>query len=179
MKRISILFLLALAFSAYAQNYGVALPLDSTFKYSDTSILAYSEGIDSIPATGKSGGIRTVYSALEYLGRTQGSFSISFFADSVGIVGDTPYLQVYARPYYGLLKDGSRRWGEWNLVSFKKDTAFTSTTTYDSLTYDQEYYIQYKYDTYLKWWRQAAGIQYKIVTLDTLGVMPYISHYPR
>jgi len=174
MKKI-ILILFLLAGISFAQRYGEAIPLDSLFSSTDSVALNTVAGLDSIPGNGT----KTYYSGLERIGRPEGSLTIAFKADSNTAVGDTPYLQVYFRHLY-LSETKNRDWGSWHLMSFKKDSAaFSSTTTYDSLTYGNQYVIQYKYDTYVVDWHPSNGIQYKVVTLDTLGVIPRLLHFPR
>lgn len=179
MKKI-IFFIIVLICFSYSQNYGTWLELGTTFKSIDSTILASANVLtDSIPSSG----VLTYYTNLEYIGRPEGSNGLFFWADSVDTVGDVPYCQIYFRDFWGRKKDGTNPgnmlWGGWNLLSFKKDTAFTSTTTYDSLTYNEQYFVQYEYDTYLAQFHQSKGKQYKIILLDTLGVVPYLSHFPR
>ena len=175
----SIIFFL-FAGNASAQKYGKLILLDSTFINTDSTAITTAAGIDSIPGEGLTGGLRTLYSGLQYVGRPEGSYAISFRADSNTIVGTVPYLQIYSRHLY-LNASSNKDWGRWNLISFKNDSAadFSGTTVYDSLTYNQNYFIQYKYDTYLKWFHQSNGIQYKVTTLDTFGVIPRLLHFPR
>ena len=179
MKKILFIVLLFFASFAYSQQYGKAILLDSTFVNTDSVAITTVAGIDSIPGELLTGGLRTLYSGLQYVGRPEGSYAISFRADSNTIVGNVPYLQIYLRHLY-LNASSNKDWGAWQKLSFRKDSEFaTATTEYDSLTYDLQYFIQFKVDTYLKGWHQSNGVQFKVTTLDTFGVIPRLLHFPR
>lgn len=177
---LSFLFVYACSDPVFAQSYGEFMAFDSTFSSTDSTILTHAAGLDSIPGTGKTGGIRTQYTALQYIGRAEGKYGLFFWQDSVGPVGGTPYSQLYVRHYYGRDKNDLNIWGGWMKLSQKKESEWpTSSTVYDSLTYDTKYFTQFEYSTFLPQFHQSKGVQFKIITLDTLGVTPYLSHFPR